>query len=108
MKPSTVSIQGCKPLYSKVPSRDEDGRCLSDFMMLIPGLRHWPGQRQSDTISRMHNVLNGYSDVVYADLNLKLNLLWVSVKPRYGVISEICVELQHVIPEAKLVGSYSG
>ena len=57
---------------------------------------------------RMHDVLNGCTEVVYADLNLKLNLLWVSVKPRYGVISEICAELQHVIPESKLVGSYSG
>ena len=77
-------------------------------MMLIPGMRHWPGRKQSDTIAKMHGVLYGFSEVVYADLNLRLNLLWVSVKPRYGVIAEICTEVQHFIPEAKLVGSYSG
>ena len=104
----TVSIQSSKPLYSRAPNRDGDGRGLSDFMILIPGMRHWPGRKQGETIATMHLVLGGFTEVVFADLNLRLNLLWVSVKPRYGVIAEICAELQHVIPEAKLVGSYSG
>lgn len=77
-------------------------------MMLISGLRGWPGHKRADTVALIHAVLNGYSEVVFADLNLRLNLLWVSVKPRYGVIVEICADLQHRIPEAKLVGSYSG
>lgn len=105
---SSISIQDCQPLYSRAPGRDEDGRCLSDFMMLISGMREWPGHRRADTISQIHAVLNGYSEVVFADLNLHLNLLWVSVRPRYGVIVEICTQLQQRIPEAKLVGSYSG
>ena len=77
-------------------------------MMLIPGMRSWPGRKRGDAIANMHGVLNGFSEVVYADLNLGLILLLVSVSPRYGVITEICVELQRHIPEAKLVGSYSG
>lgn len=77
-------------------------------MMLICGMQHWPGYRKADAIAHVHRILSGYSEVVFADLNLKIDLLWVSVRPRYGVISEIAAELQQRIPEAKLVGSYSG
>ena len=108
LKPSTVLVQQGGPLYKRAPGRDAEGRTLSDFMMLIPGLRDWPVRRRSQAISQMHGVLNGYSEVVFADLNLRLNLLWVSVRPRFGVIAETAGELHHCIPEAKLVGSYSG
>ena len=103
-----MSIHGSAPLYSRVPSRDKDGGLLSDFMGLISGLRDRPGLQRIEIIAKMHAVLNSFSEVVFADLNLELNLLWVSVKPRYGVIAEISAELQHHVPEAKLVGSYSG
>ena len=77
-------------------------------MILISGLRNWPSRRRADTIAKIHGVLSAYSEVVFADLNLQLNLLWVSVKPRYGVIAEICGDLQICVPEVKLVGSYTG
>ncbi|HEY5682889.1 MAG TPA: hypothetical protein VIR61_04355, partial [Sulfuricaulis sp.] len=41
--------------------------------------------------------------VVYAELNLKLSLLWVSVKPVTGVRFQISEALRTAIPEARLV-----
>jgi hypothetical protein len=41
--------------------------------------------------------------VVFADFNLKLNVLWVSLKYRPGIMTEIVVALRTAAPELKLV-----
>jgi hypothetical protein len=45
--------------------------------------------------------------VVFADLNLKLNLLWVSLRPRPGAISELVAAIRLRVPEALLVAHYA-
>jgi len=45
-----------------------------------------------------------FSEVVFVDLNVPLNLLWVSVRPRPGVILELFGAVKLHLPEAKLVG----
>ena len=93
-----------EPLYKRLPSRDENGKNLSDFMMLIPGLRNLPAARLDTRLSALHALLGAHRDVVFADLNTPLNLLWVSVRARHGVISEVAGEIRQCIPEARLVG----
>lgn len=97
-----------EPLHRRVPTHDENGRPLSDFMMLIPGLREWPRARLNDRLAGLHAVLGDYSDVVFADLNLPLNLLWVSVRNSPGVMLRLVAAIQLRVPEAKLVGSQAG
>lgn len=93
------------PLWQRVPTRDEKGRPVSDFMMLIPGLRERPTIDRLDRINSMNCLLQRYRHVVlYADLNLKLNLLWVSVRPVPGICLELPAALKVHIPEAVLVG----
>jgi hypothetical protein len=41
--------------------------------------------------------------VVFAELNLKLSLLWVSVKPIPGIRFQITEALRAAIPEARIV-----
>ena len=41
--------------------------------------------------------------VVFAAFNLKLNLLWVSIRPIQGIRFEIASAIQEHVPEAKLV-----
>ena len=94
------------PLWRRVPARGDDGKPLSDFMMLIPRLRHWPSDRIQRTLDEIHAVLHQYDEVVvFADLNVQLNLLWVSVK----AVPRICVDLpaavQARVPEARLVAN---
>jgi len=74
------------PLYKRAPREDEDGRPLSDFMMIIPKLRDRPDHLVRETVSRIERVLNRFTHaVVFADLNLKLNVLWVIVRPEAKV-----------------------
>ena len=93
-----------EPLYKRLPTHDEDGKFLSDFMMLLPGLRNLSGPDYTIRLTLLHTLLGAHRDVVFADLNIRLNLLWVSVRARHGVISELAAEIRLRIPEARLIG----
>ena len=93
-----------EPLHKRAPSHDEHGKPLCDFMMLIPGLRKKPKHLIDSTIQDMHLVLTRFDHVVvFAEFNLKLSLLWVSIKPVNGIRLEIAAAIQELVPEAKLV-----
>jgi hypothetical protein len=103
---SSAPIAGASPgvpLWQVAPTHDASGRLLTDFMMLIPRLR----QRAPAEIERasrdIQAVLSLHQDVVFADLNLRLNLLWVSLRPRPGAISELAAAIRLRVPEAVLV-----
>ena len=96
------------PLYKRAPREDEHGNPLSDFMMIIPKLRNRPQPLIQDTISRIETVLNRYArEVVFVDLNLKLNVLWVIVRPRKGICWDLPIEINRAVPEALLVAQPS-
>ncbi len=102
-RPSLACVP-TEPLYRRAPREDEHGRPLSDFMMIIPRLRDKPQHFIQDTIVRIERVLQAHArHVVFADLNLKLNLLWVSVRPVPGICWELPVAINDQVPEALLV-----
>lgn len=108
--PMTICRDGgfvpSEPLYRRVPTTDETGQRLTDFMMLIPALRDRPSHLLDATLAQLDGVLRAHSDVVvYADLNLRLNVLWVSVRPRPGICSQLPVAIQEAVPEALLIGN---
>ncbi|MHB8742513.1 MAG: hypothetical protein ACYC9L_05245 [Sulfuricaulis sp.] len=77
---------------------------MSDFMVLFPGLAKKPQYYVQQTIEHIQKVFVDFGHaVVFAELNLKLNLLWVSVRPISGVRFQITEALRSVIPEARLV-----
>jgi len=93
-----------EPLRKRAPTHDEHGRPLSDFMMLIPGLRDKPRHLIEHAIQDMHIALTHFGDaVVFAEFNIRLNLLWVSIRPIQGIRFEIAGAIQRHVPEAKLV-----
>ncbi len=93
-----------EPLWRRVPTRDADGVRLSDFMMVIPGLRTWSESRLMQTVDRIDGVLRAHRHaVVFADLNLRINVLWVSVRPIPGIIVHLAALIHALVPEAKLV-----
>ena len=103
LKPS-LEYSANTPLWSRVPTKDESGRYLGDFMMIITGLKKASPDHRKKTINNLTQVLAKYSDaVVFADLNMKMSLLWVSVKPIKGMLAEIPSAIIASIPEAKLV-----
>ena len=99
-----ITIELDQPLYQRVPTRDEDGAVLSDCMMLFPGLRDLPRHLALEKVALMQAVLVQFSDVVFADLNVRLNLLWVSFRPKRGIILDIASAMHAAIPESVLVG----
>ena len=99
-------LSPCEPLWKRVPTSDSEGRKLGDFMMLIPKLRNWPRVRMERAVREIHGVFEHYREaVVFADLNLKLNLLWVSVKPIPGICLEVAGAVRSRVPEAILVAN---
>jgi len=95
-----------EPLWKRVPSKDSDGSHLTDFMMLIPKLRERPHFQVQQTLENIELALAGHAEqVVFADLNLKLNLLWISVRPSPGICLQLSAAIRARIPEAILVAS---
>ena len=101
----STTLHTAAPLRQRVPVQDEEGRSLCDFMMIIPGLRNKPQHLIQRTISEIQLALTRFNDmVVFVELNLKLNLLWVSHRHRFGIGPEIAGALRERVPEALLVG----
>jgi hypothetical protein len=101
---STIRILPAEPLWKRAPARDEDGRPLADFMMLIPRLGRRPAEQVQNTLREISAVLDLYRHaVVYADMNLRINVLWVTVWPIPGICLELPAALKTRIPEALLV-----
>jgi hypothetical protein len=101
-----TGFEPAEPLWQRVPLRDEDGRALGDFMMLIPGLRRRPAHAIEAVVRDILDVLHCHeSTVVFADLNLKLEVLWVSVRPRPGACLALAAAIHTRIPGAKLIAA---
>lgn len=103
VRASTHGLLPSRPLFERVPTRDENGHLLSDFMILFPGLKERSRGECHEVATRINAILKGFPEVVFADLNLKLSLLWVSVRARPGVILDIACCVKFHIPEALLV-----
>lgn len=102
----TRRLQPSRPLCERLPRQQARGGTLADFMVLIPGLRDRAPDGLAWRIHLLREVLERFPDVVvFADLNVQLNLLWVSVQPRAGATLEIAGCIRAVLPEARLVAS---
>ena len=101
----TLSIlDASEPLRKRAPIVDEHGKALSDFMVIFPGLRKKSKLRIQKTTEEIHCVLTRFGDaVVFAELNLAINLLWVTIRPIAGIRYEISEALRERIPNARLV-----
>lgn len=106
LTPVAASVPGV-PLWQLAPTRDSAGQRLTDFMMLIPRLRNRTPAEIEQASRDIQSVLELHQDVVFADLNLKLNLLWVSLRLRPGAISELVAAIRLRVPEAVLVAHYA-
>ena len=99
-----TGITAAEPLWSHVPTTDNNGQRLSDFMILFPKIRNKPQQQIQNVLDQIQEVLEFYRHaVVFADMNLRLNLLWVSVRPVPGICLELPAAIHAASPEARLV-----
>ncbi len=91
------------PLYDRVPRSGSDGRALGDFMMLLPGLRDASPARLREKAAAIEAVLCRFPGVVFAELNVPLNLLWVSLVPEFGLSVRVAATIRERVPEALLI-----
>lgn len=93
-----------EPLWQRVPTRDAAGRPYLDFMMFAPRLNRRSALELESVALLLRGVLAGFEDrVVFADLNLKINVLWVSMENRPGLMAELVAALRLKLPEFHLV-----
>ena len=99
-----LNFEPAEPLWKRAPASDAEGRALTDLMMIIPKFRQKPQALIMDTIQKIEVILHKYRDVVtFADLNMRLNVLWISVKPIPGIRLEVSAAIRECVPEALLV-----
>ena len=101
----SVDLSPAEPLWKLAPTRDKDGGPVSDLLMIIPKLKTKPEQYIKDTLANIEFALKQYkNEILFANLDMKLNTLWVSFKAVPGVYGDIVFTLKSSVPEAVLVG----
>ncbi len=103
----SFDLNPAEPLWKLAPTRDEEGGPVSDVLMIIPKLKTKPEQYIKDTLANIEFALKQYNnEVLFANLDMKLNTLWVSFKAVPGVYADLVSALKHNVPEAVLVGDF--
>ena len=101
----SMGVKPAEPLWKLAPTRDEDGNRTSDLLMIIPKLKTKPKHHIQKTLSEIEIALNQFKDLVlFANVDLKLNTLWVSFKAQPGLFAKITTTLKLHVPEAMIVG----
>jgi len=104
-KPShDKQLEQATPLWRRVPTRGASGKPLSDFMMIFPGADFKQKPQFDFVVDQIQQVLYNYHEaIVFADLNVKLKLLWISIHPIPGMCLEISTAINYRIPDSRLV-----
>jgi len=101
---SQSSLEAASALWKRVPTRDASGKRLSDLMIIFPDCDFKQKSQFDQIVDQIQQVLCSYNKViVFADLNVKLKILWVSFQPIPGMYLEISTAIHARIPQARLV-----
>lgn len=93
-----------EPLWKRVPLQTDAGELVSDFVMILSGLKKLGKLQQQEIYDKLYAVLKIYDgDILLAEINTRLSTLWVSHKPRPGLGTEIASLIHHHVPQAKLI-----
>ena len=101
----SIGLAPAEPLWKLAPTRDKEGGPVSDLLMIIPKLKTKPEQYIKDTLANIEFALKQFSnEILFANVDMKLNTLWVSFKAVPGVYGDLVSTLRTNVPEAVLVG----
>ncbi len=104
----SIDMSPAEPLWKIAPTRDENGNRVSDFLMIIPKLRQKPEIHIKRTLNDIDRALQQFkTDIVFANMDMKLNTLWVSFRSEPGLFMKIAAAIKLHVPEAVLVGDMS-
>jgi hypothetical protein len=101
----SIDLAPAEPLWKLAPTRDENGGPVSDVLMIIPKLKTKSERHIKDTLANIEFALKQFNnEILFANMDMKLNTLWVSFKAVPGVYVDIVATLKTNVPEAVLVG----
>ena len=91
-------------LLERVPKVDEGGKPLGDMLVILPKLRDKTAH-ELDLVARgLDRALSHFAEqIVFAELNVSRNTLWVSMRPMKGIRASIASAIQLEVPNAKLI-----
>lgn len=96
------------PLRKLVPMRDGHGRLYADFMMMAPGFKRLSPAEVGASLMVIQGVLARFGDsVAFADFNMKIRVLWVSLESRPGLMAQVVAALRSQVPELKLIAHHA-
>ncbi len=103
-----VALLPAEPLHRRVPTQGQDGRPLNDLLMIIPGLKKKPAAEQESILQKIEQALLTYEKfIVFAELNIKLGTLWLSIPSQRGLGAELAAWIYHHVPETRLVAQHT-
>ncbi len=102
-------LNPAQPLWQVAPVRDEEGRALADFMMLIPGLGARSALCRDQVTEAIRDVCASFGErVAFANMDFSINVLWVSVAAEPGLTGSVARSIRQRVPDALLVGGQLG
>lgn len=102
-------LRPAEPLWQLAPTHRPDGRCLADFMMLIPGMATAGDAGRRHVSDAIRGVCEGFGEAVaFVEINYRLNVLWVSVEAEPGLTGRVATAIRERVPDALLVGGQLG
>lgn len=101
---NSLGYTASQPMWQRVPTKDDQGKLLADFIMIIPKLNKQPTYYINNTIKKLKTALEQHTHTVFfADFNIKINVLWISYRATKGTCSEIAATIMQAVPEAKMI-----
>ena len=101
----SLGVEPAEPLWKIAPTRDKNGNRASDLLMIIPKLKTKPSHHIQRTLAEIDLALKQFRHLVlFANVDMKLNTLWVSFEAKPGLFAEITAALKLRVPEAVVVG----
>ncbi len=92
------------PLLDRVPTVDEFGGPVGDLLIPMPRLRAKSESQIRKITHEIQNVLESFGRaVVFAELNVNRNQLWISVRPSPGIRALIAAGIHQRYLATKLV-----
>ncbi len=99
-----LSSDPAVPLWQRVPTRTDAGEMAADFIMILSGLKQLGSVQKQKVYDTLYQILKTYdADILLAEVNTRMNTLWVSHKPRPGLGVEIAAMIHEHVPQAKLI-----
>lgn len=94
-----------KSLLERVPTMDECGKPLGDMLVILPRLREKTSHEIELTARGLDRALGQFpAQIMFAELNVNRNTLWVSMRPTKGIRACIASAIKYEVPDAKLIG----